>query len=103
MRNKLNEFTFTTRNPSGAPGDLGTCEVGFYRLDDDLVSLVEGDGEALRSANGERITARIRPGEGARAVASRLALAHWRTQRDASEAVPGFNRPIHQAPPYGGY
>jgi hypothetical protein len=94
-RCKLYEITVTTRNPSGEPGDLGSCEVGFFTLDDDLVTLVEGDGIPIRKSDGERITARVRPSENPRQVASRLVLSHWRNQRDSGEAVPGFGRPLH--------
>lgn len=89
-RCKLYEVTVATRNPSGMPGDLGSCEVGFFTLDDDLVTLVEGDGIPIRKSNGERITARVRPSENYRQVASRLVLARWRE----SDAASDFNRPL---------
>jgi len=98
MRNKINEITVTTRNPSGAPGDMGSCETGFYRVDDDLLTLVDGGGKEVRSANGERITAHLRGGDSVRTVASRLVLARWRSERDASETVPGFNRRLSYGP-----
>lgn len=94
MRNRLNEITVATRNPSGAPGDFGSCEVGFFTVDDDLLTLVEGDGAPIRATNGERITARLQAGESAHRIASRLILARWRNQRAAGETVPGFNRPL---------
>lgn len=94
-RNRINEITVATRNPSGAPGDLGSCEVGFFTVDDDLLTLVEGDGMPVRATNGERITAWLRAGEGARTVASRLILARWR----ASDAGADFNRPLHYRSP----
>jgi hypothetical protein len=90
-RNRINEITVATRNPSGQPGDVGSCEVGFFTVDDDLLTLVEGDGMPVRDAGGERITARLRAGEGVRTVASRLILARWR----ASDAASDFNRPLH--------
>lgn len=96
-RCKLYEITVATRNPSGTPGDLGSCEAGFFTLDDDLVTLVEGDGIPIRQSNGERITARVRPSENPRQVASRLLLARWR----ASDAASDFNRPLHQRAPRG--
>ena len=57
MRNRIQEITVTTRNPSGAPGDLGSCEVGFFAVDGDVLTLVEGDGTPVRTKSGERITA----------------------------------------------
>lgn len=89
-RCKLYEITVATRSPSGTPGDLGSCEVGFFTLDDDLVTLVEGDGIPVRTKSGDRITARVRPSENSRQVASRLILARWRE----SDAAADFNRPL---------
>lgn len=99
-RNRINEITVATRRPSGAPGDLGSCEIGFFTIDGDLLTLVEGDGVPIRTRNGERITASLTAGESARKVASRLLLARWR----ATDAASDFNRPLHYpSASYGGY
>ena len=98
MRNRIEEITVATRHPSGRPGDLGSCEVGFFTIDNDLLSLVEADGTPVRKANGDRETALLRAGESARTVASRLILAHWRATNPTSD----FNRPLRYGP-LGGY
>jgi hypothetical protein len=98
----VKEVTVTTRNPSG-PGDVGSCEVGHYKVDGDLLTLVDAGGVPLRTNSGERITARLAAGDEARRVAYRLTLARWRNERDRNELVPGFNGPLHQSEPYGGY
>lgn len=87
----MHEITVTTRNPSGEPGDLGSCESGFFTVDGDLLTVVDGSGIPIRKANGERLTATVKNGESARAVASRLILARWRD----TDAASAFNRPIH--------
>jgi hypothetical protein len=83
-----------TRNPSGGRGDLGSCEVGYYTVSDDLLAMVGGDGGPLRDANnGERITHRLVPGgESEKAVAMRLTLKLWLSER--GDEMAGFNRPI---------
>ena len=78
---------------------MGGCETGFFTIDNETLTLVEGDGSPVRSANGERITALLRAGDSARTVASRMVLARWRSERDSSEAVPGFGRPLHYPKP----
>lgn len=103
MRNRIQEITVTTRNPSGAPGDLGSCEKAGFTIDNETLTLVEGDGTPVRKADGERIAATLRAGESARTVASRLVLARWRSERATGELVPGFGRTLHQTEPYGGY
>lgn len=90
---EIQQVTVITRNPIGA-NDVGSCEIGHYTVDAGLLTMVSAEGAPLRAANGERITARLTPEEDARRVAGRLTLSHWRTQRDASEAVPGFGRPL---------
>ena len=87
----IHQVTVITANPTG-PGDVGSCEVGFYTVDAGLLTMVNAEGVAVRSTNGERITARLAPEEDGRRVAGRLTLSHWRNQRDSSETVPGFGR-----------
>ena len=95
---RVHQVTVITRNPIGA-GDMGSCEVGHYTVDAGLLTMVTADGVPLRAANGERITARLAPGEDARRIAGRLRLAHWMHERDSSEAVPGFGRPLSYPKP----
>jgi len=81
-----------TRNPTGK-GDLGACEVGYYKVSDGILTIVTSTGEPLRGAMGERITARLVPGgESERAVAMRLTLRQWQSERD--DDPNGFNRPL---------
>jgi hypothetical protein len=101
---EIKHVIVATRNPTGDdPRDKGASEEGFYTVDAGLLTMVTVGGAPLRAANGERITARLAPEEDAKRVASRLTLSHWRTQRSRDEVVEGFNRPLHQAAPYGGY
>jgi len=98
----IRQVTVITCNPSGY-GNKGNCEIGHYTVDGGLLTMVAADGTSLRTSGGERITARLAPGEDPRRVASRLKLTQWRNERAQGELVPGFNSPLHQSAPYGGY
>ena len=95
---EIKHVVVITRNPSGAEGDFGASEEGFYTVDGGLLTMTDSEGAPLRAANGERITARLAPDEDGKRVAGRLTLARWRSERDASEAVPGFNRRLGYGP-----
>jgi hypothetical protein len=83
------------RSITECPGDVGSCEVGHYKVDGDMLTLVDAGGVPVRTNSGERITAHLLAGDEARRVASRLTLAHWRNQRAQNELVLGFNDPLH--------
>jgi hypothetical protein len=99
---EIYEVTVITANPTGNDR-VGSCEIGHYTITGDTLTMVTADGAPLRATNGERITHRLAPEEDAKRVAGRLTLSHWRNQRAQNELVPGFNRPLHEAAPYGGY
>jgi len=88
----IKQVTVITSNPSG--NDLGSCEVGFYTLEGDLLTMVDGDGVPMRNANtGEKITHRLASGESEKTIAKRLTLKIFNAAR--GDEIAGFNRPIH--------
>jgi hypothetical protein len=88
----VRQITVITRNPSGSD-DRGSCEDGWYTVDDGVLTMTDAEGAALRNPNtGEKITHRLAPGESDKAVAKRLRLKIYRDARP--DEMAGFNRPI---------
>jgi hypothetical protein len=104
LHSEIHHVVVGTRNPSGDdPLDKGDSEEGWYTVEDGLLTMVTVDGVALRNGAGERITARLTDGTAPRTIAARLVLSRWRNERDATEGVRDFGRPIRYSEPYGGY
>jgi hypothetical protein len=81
-----------TGNPSGK-GDLGTCEQGWYKVSDGILTMTDCDGKSLRDENtGRRIELRVLPGDDEKALAKRLTLKAYRTEH--RDEMAGFHRPI---------
>jgi hypothetical protein len=103
----IKETTYTTRQPSGRPDDFGQCEVGFYKLENDVVQIVDAGGAPVRGNSGEPIIQKLPRGgasDDGRQIARRLLLTHWQHQRAASGTVSGFGKQrIRYSKPYGGY
>jgi hypothetical protein len=81
-----------TRRPSGADGDMGSAEQGFYFLDDRTLRMCDQDGKPIGDAY------KLEAGENPRAVASRLKRNAWNAENHATERVPGFSRPLNYEP-----
>jgi hypothetical protein len=93
---EIKHVIVTTRNPNPDDRkDVGDCQEGWFFVEGETLTLCSATGEPLRNAAGERMTARIVDGTTPRQVAARLVLSRWRSERDASDGVPGFNRPLH--------
>jgi hypothetical protein len=90
----IKQVTVITRNPNGAKGDLGSCEIGFYTLSEDgLLTMTDGQGGPLRDENtGHKIEMHLLPGENEKAAAKKLTLKIYRDAPDNEMA--GFHRPI---------
>jgi hypothetical protein len=51
-------------NPSPSE-PAGRVTIGRYILDDGLITMIDADGKPIRGTNGERVTHKLQPGEGA--------------------------------------
>jgi hypothetical protein len=89
----VRQVTVITRNPSGS-GDGGSCEDGWYTVDEDgVLTMTDKDGAPLRNANtGQKITHRLAPDENEKGVAKNLRLKMFRDERH--DEMAGFNRPL---------
>ena len=76
----------------GHLGGENAIEVS-YVVDGSTIILTDSEGTPLRDTWGDLIKAGISPGQviHPRVVASRLALRHWRSERDE---MADFNRPL---------
>lgn len=87
----LKQVTVATRNPSG--NDLGSVEIGFYVVEDGILTMCSAEGDLLRNANtGDLMTHRLAPGENPVVIAKRLTLKIYRTNN--GDDVVGFGRNI---------
>jgi hypothetical protein len=99
MMSDVRQVTVITRNPSGS-GDGGSCEYGWYVVDEGVLTMTDKDGAPLRNENtGQKITHHLAPGENEKGVAKRLRLKIYRDERP--DEMAGFNRPIRY-PKWGG-
>jgi hypothetical protein len=73
-------------------GDCGVVEEGRYRIEGDLIVLVDIHGNKRRDAKGRLIQKRLVPGESHRKVAARLTREHVPNRRG------DFNRKIIYPP-----
>jgi hypothetical protein len=81
-------------NPiSTNPNDHGRVTIGYYVLQDGLLTMTDGEGAAVRGRAGEKITHKMRPGDDAGTIARRLTLQIHRMARGESGPA-GFNRPL---------
>jgi hypothetical protein len=88
----VRQITVITRNPSGSD-DRGSCEDGWYTVDDGVLTMTDKDGAPLRNPNtGQKITHHLANGESDKAVAKRLRLKIYRDERP--DEMAGFNRRI---------
>jgi hypothetical protein len=72
--------------------DPGQVAVGYYKLEDGLLTMTNPKGVPVRSPNtGKPIQHVMRDGENARSIASRLTL----TIRRAVSGETDFNRPLN--------
>jgi hypothetical protein len=93
---QVRQVTVITSNPT-ENDRVGSCEIGYYTIEGDLLTMVDSEGAPLRNANtGERITHRMVPGENEKAIARRLTLRIWREAR--GDEMSGFNRRIDYGP-----
>jgi hypothetical protein len=57
-------------------GDPGVTEPGYFRLEDDVVVLVDKNGIPRTNKKGKRLDYKLKPGENARRIAALLIKDH---------------------------
>jgi hypothetical protein len=77
-----------TQRPSGAEGDAGSAEQGFYFVEGQMLHMCDQHGKPTGDG------CKLETGENPRAVASRLTRKAWNAENSAKERVPGFSRPL---------
>lgn len=77
-----------TRRPSGADGDMGSAEQGFFFVDGRTLHMCDPNGKVIGDGY------KLETSENPRAVASRLTRKAWDAENNAKERVPGFRRPL---------
>lgn len=88
---EIDGFWCVVRQPTGAAGDLGETVPCHYVVTDGTLRLCDEHGKV-----GDKRQV-LAPDDEPRRVASRLRRAEWQNERSP------FDRPLHQAEPYGGY
>ena len=74
------------RRPSG--GDAGVTEPGYFRVEDDVIVLVDKNGNPRTNRKGKRLDYKLKPGQNARRIAALLIRDHLPDYRG------DFNRKI---------
>lgn len=87
---EIKQVYFQMRAPRGT-GDCGEVGIGFYAVQDGIVSMYDEAGKSL----GKHVA--LKDGDDPRAVAGRAAKEAWMKARDLGD----FNRPLGYA--RGGY
>ncbi len=78
-------------NPSALdPNDYGRVTIGYYTIEGDLLTMTDGNGEAIRTRYGEKTTHKLQAGEEPDVIAKRLTLQIYRRIRGSDDI--GFNR-----------
>ena len=57
-------------------GDPGVTEPGYYRVEDDVVVLVDKNGVPRLNKKGKRLEYKLKPGQNARTIAALLVREH---------------------------
>jgi hypothetical protein len=83
---KVERVIVTTRTSDPDSGDPGSANIGYYIVEDGLLTLTDQSGTPLKTEGDKPITAIIEPGVDPRAVAASL------TYRRARNTIDGFNR-----------
>ena len=75
---------------------MGRLTLGYYVLDDGILTMTDGDGSPFRSTGGDRITHRLQSGEDLTVVAKRLTMKIYHMVR--RDNMVGFNRSLNYQP-----
>ena len=60
----VKQVTAIVSNPSPLdPSDTGRVTVGYYIMEDDLLTMTDGDGKPFRGRSGEKVTHKLQAGE----------------------------------------
>ena len=57
-------------------GDPGVTEPGYFRVEDEIIVLVDKNGNPRRNKKGKRLEYKLKPGENARTIAALLVRDH---------------------------
>jgi hypothetical protein len=76
--------------------DTGQVTTGYYTLADGVLTMTDSKGAAVRERqSGEKYVHKMKPGDDARAIASRLTLEIYRMLRgETAQTATGFGRAI---------
>ena len=88
----------TVRQPRD--GDTGQVTHGYYTLADGVLTMTDSKGVPVRKTqSGDKYIHKMKDGDDARAIASRLTLEIYHMLRGETAATAtGFNRPINYQP-----
>jgi hypothetical protein len=82
---EIKQVTAIVSNPLGLdPNDHGRMTIGFYFVEDGLLTMTDGNGKPMRGAGGEKITHKLQAGDEADVIAKRLTMRiyRWLTGND---------------------
>ena len=63
-------------------GDPGVTEPGYFRVEDDVVVLVDNNGVPRLNKKGKRLDYKLKPGQNARKIAALLIRDHMPNHRE---------------------
>ena len=75
---------------------MGRVTIGYYVLDDGILTMTDGEGAPFRGTSGDRISHRLQSDEDPTVIAKRLTMRIYRMVRGGDMA--GFNRPLNYQP-----
>jgi hypothetical protein len=72
----VRQVTAIISNPSPHdPTDMGRCTVGYYVVEDNLLTMTYGDGKPFHGRSGEKITHKLQRGDDPTVIAKRFDAA----------------------------
>jgi hypothetical protein len=94
---EIHQVTAIVSNPGSNPNDHGRVTIGYFVLQDGLLTMTDGEGTAIRNRTGEKVTHKLKHEEDAGVIARRLTLQIHRMAKGESGPA-GFNRPLSYLP-----
>jgi hypothetical protein len=75
----------------------GRVTVGYYVLQDGLLTMTDSKGEPVRSRSGDKYEQRVEEGDNVTLIAQRFTMRIYRSRTGNDTA--GFNRPLNYSRP----